>query len=95
VRLAKDFAAAKGRDRLLSLKLFANLSQLEEDGANNAEEHMPPTNAYDFMRGRHVSRRTDPTLLRWQAIIRLGGYTAVEYIPICVSMHMLFMFPAQ
>jgi DNA mismatch repair protein MSH5 len=89
VRLAKDFVAAKGRERLLSLKLFSALpvDDFETTTENDVDA---PSNAHGFMKQQRQSKGLDPAYSRWQTIIRLGSYTAVDTLPICVSLEILF-----
>jgi hypothetical protein len=75
-----------GRDRLLSLGLFATVPADVADviSSGGAPE---PQNAYDFMQRRQEAKGRDPTLVRWHAAIRLGSYASIETIPLCVSIY--------
>jgi hypothetical protein len=97
VRLAREFAASKGRNRLLSLGLFADAPSLDGDMEADA---LPPdedssslsntsglADAYEFMRRRRATSEggQDPTLARWYARLRLSNYTAADTAPLCVG----------
>lgn len=88
VRLAKEFVAAKGRDRLLSLGLFNDTPdnvRPRESNSSDSGRNSESMNAYDFMRKRNVATGRDPVLGRWQASIRLGSYAASEGASLCVG----------
>ncbi|KAF8645267.1 hypothetical protein AX16_008091 [Volvariella volvacea WC 439] len=87
IRPHKEFVAAKGRDRLLSLHLLTELPSEE------VEEHLEssPTartgvqqNVCNLMRKRRETSG-DPTTMRWNALIRLSNFTAVETSPLCMA----------
>lgn len=87
IRLAKEFVAAKGRDRLLSLGLFTSVADNGSGASTLSSESSRETeacNAYDFMRRRKAITGRDPALARWQASIRLGSYAASEGANLCV-----------
>ncbi|KAG6814232.1 hypothetical protein H0H92_015347 [Tricholoma furcatifolium] len=85
IRPHKEFSPSKGRDRLLCLQLLADLpyegvpsdSSSPNVGSNSA-------NAYDFMRKRREIKG-DPTLGRWNALIRLLNFAAVDSSPLCMA----------
>lgn len=91
IRPHKDFAPAKGRDRLLSLHF---LSELVADDANSNnqtssdldhESGSEPRNAYEFMRRRR-DVTGDPAMKRWNASIRLSNFAALDSTPLCVRL---------
>ncbi|EKM51809.1 uncharacterized protein PHACADRAFT_262157 [Phanerochaete carnosa HHB-10118-sp] len=86
VRPHKDFIPAKGRDRILSLRL---LSELPEDrhiveGLPSSSSEDEPRSAYDFMR-RRKETTGDPNLQKWNACIRLANYASIEGSPLCLG----------
>ena len=86
IRPHRDFVPAKGRDRLLSLRLlselpFGDMINSSSDLSSNSETR----NAYDFMR-RRQEVGADPSLKRWNASIRLSNFASVESSPLCVSL---------
>lgn len=87
IRPRKDFLPAKGRDRLLSLGLFA---QLPEDHPSTMDIDVDHAGhgrtAYEFMQKRRDTSG-DPTQIRWNAMIRLSNFTSVDSSPLCVSLH--------
>ena len=87
IRPFKDFIARKGRDRILSLPLLANLPTDEHDlsMASESSSDSEPRNAYDFMQTRR-SNLGDPTVQRWNASVRLASYAAVDEAPLCVRL---------
>jgi DNA mismatch repair protein MSH5 len=88
IRPRKDFLPTKGRDRLLSLGLFAQLPQQNIDNTSPMDidtdrvEH--ERSAYDFTRKRR-DVIGDPDQNRWNAMIRLSNFTSVDSSPLCVS----------
>ena len=86
VRPFKDFLPAKGRDRVLSLRLLTNLAagNAENAGSSEASSESEPRNAYDFMRARKQTAG-DPTMQRWNASIRLASHASIDHSPLCVS----------
>lgn len=90
VRPFKEFAASRGRERLLSL---CRLSTCIPD-----DDILPPSsdieftshssarrNVYDFMQSRgEVTAPGDPTARRWTASIRLANFASVDSSPFCV-----------
>jgi DNA mismatch repair protein MSH5 len=94
VRLAREFAASRGRDRLFSLELFSNVSlpnvdsvDLQaDDGASSLSDASGLRDAYSFMHHRRESTGVrDPSLVQWRSRIRLGSYATVDAAPLCVS----------
>ncbi|KAI0789758.1 DNA mismatch repair protein MutS [Abortiporus biennis] len=83
IRPHKDFMPSKGRDRVLSLRLLAELPHYEEDQSSNSDPS-EPRNAYEFMNKRREVNG-DPTQTRWQASIRLANYAAVDGAPLCLG----------
>jgi DNA mismatch repair protein MSH5 len=87
IRPHKDFVPSKGHERLLSLNLLSSLPQpdwvtsTESDVNSNTSN---PKNAYDFMR-RQKDVSGDPTMRRWNALIRLYNFASIENAPLCVS----------
>ncbi|KAH9841446.1 DNA mismatch repair protein MutS [Rhodofomes roseus] len=86
VRPHKDFSAAKGRDRLLSLRLLSELpSDLARDmPSSESDSGSEPRNAYEFMR-RRQEIGGDPTMQQWNASIRLANYASMEATPLCLG----------
>jgi DNA mismatch repair protein MSH5 len=88
IRPRKDFLPTKGRDRLLSLGLFAQLPQENLDITPpmdiDADRVEHERSAYDFMRKRRDAIG-DPNQNRWNAMIRLSNFTSVDSSPLCVS----------
>lgn len=89
IRPHKDFVPAKGRDRILSLKLLADLPVPPTAPASTSSHSSsepssdPPRNAYDFMR-RRIDVTGDPAIKKWYASIRVGNFAAIEQSPLCV-----------
>ncbi|KAF5315435.1 hypothetical protein D9619_007366 [Psilocybe cf. subviscida] len=90
IRPFKEFVAAKGRDRLLSLEHFSSIVTVPD----NEDPFGPPGdtsnisrrgNAYDFMRSRREATGGDPTVKRWNASIRLANFASVEASPLCMA----------
>ncbi|KAF8349474.1 DNA mismatch repair protein MutS [Amanita rubescens] len=88
IRPRKDFLSTKGRDRLLSLGLFAQLPQENVDITSSMDidaDHVEhERNAYDFMRKRRDAIG-DPNQNRWNAMIRLSNFTSVDSSPLCMA----------
>ncbi|RDB18026.1 MutS 5 [Hypsizygus marmoreus] len=84
IRPHKEFVPSKGRDRLLSLRLLSDLPQEEYKPLPCEDDEPNPRNAYDFMRSRR-DVNGDPTLKRWNALIRLSNFAAVESSPLCMA----------
>lgn len=85
VRPHKEFVPSKGRDKFLSLAIFALLAQhsssVASDSASENQSH--PSNAYEFMQRRR-QETGDPTAQRQFALIRMANYSNTD-IPLCVS----------
>ncbi|KIJ64516.1 hypothetical protein HYDPIDRAFT_40260 [Hydnomerulius pinastri MD-312] len=87
IRPHKEFVPSKGRDRLLSLRLLADLDKdmdLNQDGSSDVSSATGLRNAYDFMQKRREATG-DPTMKRWNAAIRLANFTSLESAPLCIS----------
>ncbi|OCH92840.1 hypothetical protein OBBRIDRAFT_725988 [Obba rivulosa] len=86
VRPHKDFLPAKGRDRVLSLKLLSELpmEQLESHSSSDVGSNSEPRSAYDFMRSRRDAVG-DPILQRWNAAVRLANYASIDAAPLCLG----------
>ncbi|KAI0802089.1 muts domain V-domain-containing protein [Irpex lacteus] len=86
VRPFKDFLPAKGRDRVLSLRLLTMLSPETTDNAkfSEASSESEPRNAYDFM-SRRRQAAGDPTTQRWNASIRLANHASIDHSPLCLG----------
>lgn len=89
IRPKREYNTAKGYERLLTLRLFASLSEngtndhsSEPDFDSSRTGSEEPRNAYEFMRRR--PQVTDPVLERWNAKIRLANFSSVDTSPICV-----------
>lgn len=81
----RDFVPAKGRDRLLSLRLLSELpSEDAETVTSDLSSNTQPKNAYDFM-SRQRDIGADPTLRRWNASIRISNFASIESSPLCAS----------
>ncbi|KAL4070005.1 DNA mismatch repair protein MutS [Scleroderma yunnanense] len=87
IRPHREFVAARGRDRLLSLRLLGELGE----GLDNTSEVSSAVssgsgskNAYDFMQKR-TQTTGDPNMKRWNAAIRLANFASVESAPLCLS----------
>ncbi|KAI0697886.1 DNA mismatch repair protein MutS [Cytidiella melzeri] len=83
IRPFKDFLPAKGRDRVLSLRLLTVLSthnNASSEGSSDAE----PRNVYDFMR-RRKEVAGDPTTQKWNASIRLANHASIDHSPLCLG----------
>ena len=85
IRPHKDFSPGKGRNRLLSLKLFSDLStyDIEEESRSDIDSSSEPRNAYYFMKKRR-DMDGDPTMRRWNATIRMSNFASVDAAPLCV-----------
>ncbi|KAF8895319.1 DNA mismatch repair protein MutS [Infundibulicybe gibba] len=86
IRPHKEFSPSKGRERLLALNLFSELSQPDFDShtsldSNPSNHHK---NAYDFMQRRREITG-DPSVRRWNASIRLANFSSTESSPLCVA----------
>ncbi|KAK2465358.1 hypothetical protein APHAL10511_002712 [Amanita phalloides] len=88
IRSRRDFSPTKGRDRLLSLSLFAQLPERSVDDATamdvDADRIEPEINAYDFMRKRRDAS-SDPHQIRWNAMVRLSNFASVDSSPLCMA----------
>jgi len=86
VRPHKDFSAAKGHARLLSLRLLSELPpDLTRDvPSSDSDGSSDPRNAYEFMR-RRGRPGGDPTMQQWNASIRLANYACMETTPLCLG----------
>ncbi|KAL4267599.1 DNA mismatch repair MutS family protein [Pleurotus pulmonarius] len=90
IRPHKDFTPQKGRDRLLSLELLAQVPNVNnEPGSSDASDStMTPglhsRNAYDFMK-RRGAPVGDPTRRRWGASIRMSNFVSADSSPLCMS----------
>lgn len=78
VRFAKEFVPNKGRDKMLSLSIFASLPQpgsaaVEDDDLSMSANHSRSGNAYEFMQRRRRATG-DPTTQRQHALIRLANF---------------------
>ncbi|KAF7977709.1 hypothetical protein HWV62_2978 [Athelia sp. TMB] len=85
IRPHKEFISAKGRERLLSLRLLSELPL--EDAATTASEISSisePKNAYDFM-SRRRDAGMDPTLKHWNASIRASNFASVDSSPLSMA----------
>jgi DNA mismatch repair protein MSH5 len=83
IRPHKDFLPAKGRDRILSLRLLSDLPIDEDTYSPEVGSNPEPRNAYDFMRSRR-SAGEDPTMKKWNASIRLANFASADSSPLCV-----------
>ncbi|KAF9468500.1 DNA mismatch repair protein MutS [Collybia nuda] len=87
IRPHKDFTPSKGRDRLLSLRLFSSLLSPDwgapalPDASSNTPNRK---NAYDF-NTCPSDANGDPTTKRWNALMRLSNFTSVENSPLCIA----------
>ncbi|KDR82897.1 hypothetical protein GALMADRAFT_220895 [Galerina marginata CBS 339.88] len=87
IRPFKEFVSSKGRDRLLVLSRFSNLPPDDDDLPPSSEVNSSssrPNNAYDFMQSRRAISG-DPTLIRWNASIRLANFASAETSPLCMA----------
>jgi DNA mismatch repair protein MSH5 len=98
IRPFKEFVAAKGRDRFLSLEYFSSIATVPDnenqpgtsEDTSNISRH---TTVYDFMRSRREATGGDPTIRRWNASVRLANFASVETSPLCVCVNpSLFLF---
>ena len=87
IRPHKEFVPAKGRSKLLSLKMLTHMDcdlDSTHENASNISSAIGIRNAYDFM----VKRRDttgDLAMERWNAAIRLANFASLESAPLCVS----------
>ncbi|KAF4590716.1 MutS protein msh5 [Pleurotus pulmonarius] len=90
IRPHKDFTPQKGRDRLLSLELLAQVPNgNHEPGSSDGSDStmnsgLPSRNAYDFMK-RRGAPVGDPTRRRWGASIRMSNFVSADSSPLCMS----------
>jgi len=84
IRPRKDFTPAKGRERILSLRLLSDLPLSETELHPEIDTAPEPRNAYEFMRRRRGGDG-DPTTKRWNAAIRLSNFASAEASPLCVK----------
>ncbi|KAE9400467.1 hypothetical protein BT96DRAFT_965335 [Gymnopus androsaceus JB14] len=86
IRPHKEFSQAKGKDRLMSLQLFSDLPQEEnQDSISSADDLSSVSrNAYDFM-ARRRGALSDPGTARWNASIRLSNFASIESSPLCLA----------
>ena len=82
IRPHKDFVPSRGRDRLLSLSLLADLRQdhIPQPSSGTLRD---PRDAYDSIRKRQESGG-DPAMKRWNASIRISNFASAETSPLCV-----------
>ncbi|KAF7288536.1 DNA mismatch repair protein 5 [Mycena chlorophos] len=92
IRPHKEFIPAKGRERLLSLRLLSELPSTDVDLPVSSEvdtslsgSGQGSRNAYDFMRRRQAETGGDPLAKRWNASIRLSNFTAADSSPLCIA----------
>lgn len=85
IRPHKDFTPSKGRDRLLSLRLLSDLPQGALNLASvSSDVDSNSRNAYDFLRTRRAASG-DPTIKRWNALVRLSNFASVDSSPLCMA----------
>ncbi|EMD39519.1 hypothetical protein CERSUDRAFT_111843 [Gelatoporia subvermispora B] len=85
VRPHKDFSPAKGRDRILSLKLLSELpAEQLEHSSSDIDSMSEARSAYNFMRQRR-DVIGDPTAQRWNASVRLANYASIDTAPLCLG----------
>lgn len=84
IRPHKEFIPSKGRERLLSLPLLSDLPQDGVQSVPTSEISHNSGNAYNFMKTRR-ELNGDPTMKRWNALIRLSNFASAESSPLCVS----------
>ncbi|KAJ3802460.1 muts domain V-domain-containing protein [Lentinula aff. detonsa] len=86
IRPNKEFSAAKGKDRLMSLQLLSDLPQDEDQNSMPSSDDVSSIsrNAYDFMAKRKDVMH-DPTTKRWNASIRLSNFASLESLPLCMA----------
>lgn len=100
IRPCKEFNVARGRERILSLRILTEFAQHNNHNpAAIPDSHSNPAstsgstprtattsrNAYDFMRSRRGGQGRDPAVQRWHAAIRLCNFTSEESSS-CVSL---------
>ncbi|KZP31496.1 hypothetical protein FIBSPDRAFT_907696 [Athelia psychrophila] len=84
IRPHKEFVPAKGRERLLSLRLLSELPfEDSTTAASEVSSNSEPKNVYDFMNRRDIG--ADPTLKRWNASIRIANFASVESSPLSMA----------
>jgi DNA mismatch repair protein MSH5 len=85
IRPHKDFTPTKGRDRLLSLRFFSELTADETD--QQASPHLSrvseATDVFESARN-HKKVSGDPTTKRRNAAIRLSNFACADSSPLCV-----------
>ncbi|KAH7885327.1 DNA mismatch repair protein MutS [Phlebopus sp. FC_14] len=86
IRPHKEFTPSKGRHRLLSLGLLADLAggDLDPDNLSDISSAVGVGNAYDFMQKRRQAIG-DPAVKRWNAAIRSANFVSLESAPLCIS----------
>ncbi|GAW05700.1 dna mismatch repair protein msh5 [Lentinula edodes] len=86
IRPNKEFSAAKGKDRLISLQLLSDLPQDEDQSSmlSSDDGSYISRNAYEFMAKRSGAMH-DPTTKRWNASIRLFNFASLESSPLCMA----------
>ncbi|KAJ3910545.1 DNA mismatch repair protein MutS [Lentinula edodes] len=86
IRPNKEFSAAKGKDRLISLQLLSDLPQDEDQSSmlSSDDGSSISRNAYEFMAKRSGAMH-DPTTKRWNASIRLFNFASLESSPLCMA----------
>ncbi|KAF9221022.1 hypothetical protein BS17DRAFT_713109 [Gyrodon lividus] len=87
VRPHREFIPSKGRDRLLSLRLLSELGRDVDPNHDDSPDDSSATgirSAYDFMQKRREATE-DPTMKRWNAVIRLANFASLESAPLCIS----------
>ncbi|KIL63255.1 hypothetical protein M378DRAFT_187097 [Amanita muscaria Koide BX008] len=85
IRPRREFVPGQGRNRLLSLRLFAALPPEQvKDSQDARSDSTHAKNAYDFMRSRQEVDG-DPTQMRWNATIRLSNFASVDSSPLCMA----------
>ncbi|KZT37836.1 hypothetical protein SISSUDRAFT_1114147 [Sistotremastrum suecicum HHB10207 ss-3] len=87
VRPRVEFGAKRGRERLLGLRLLAELVVDTRDAPSDVasldgESHL--FNAYEFMQ-RSRGAQIDPLQARWNAFVRLGNFASLEMAPLCLA----------
>ncbi|EJU03123.1 hypothetical protein DACRYDRAFT_50578, partial [Dacryopinax primogenitus] len=72
LRISREFAPARGAERLLSLSIFAD-SSTEYAPSTTTSSTSGLKDAYDFMRSR-VGKGRDPERNSWEGKLRLGNW---------------------
>ncbi|KAJ7069760.1 DNA mismatch repair protein MutS [Mycena amicta] len=88
IRPHKEFVPAKGRDRLLSLRLLSDLPPDDNELPASSDAGTTSSgsrNAYDFMRRRQAANGGDPLMKRWNASIRLSNFASPDSSPLCIA----------